>query len=86
MIDVDLALSLAQQRDKQQEKEFEAIAISYGQTKPGEFNGYNFKEEQSLTTLNTKQSKMARSLTSNTLAKFLYSIGSTEGGIKGSNK
>ena len=54
--------------------------ISYGKTKPGDFNGYNFEEEQSPTTLNTKRSKMARSLASNTLEKSLYSIGSTEGG------
>ena len=85
-IDLDLALSPAQQREKQQKTEVEATAISYGLIKPGDFEGHNFEEEQSLTTLNTKRSKMARSLASNTLAKSLYSIGSTKGGNnKGSN-
>ena len=41
-IDLDLALSPAQRREKQQEKDFEATAILYGQTKPGDFDGQNF--------------------------------------------
>jgi len=86
-IDINLALSPAQRRKKQQEKELKATAISYGQIKPGDFEGHNFEEVQSLTTLNTKWSKTVRSLASNTLAKSVYSIGSTEGGnSKGSNK
>ena len=42
-IDLDLALSPAQRSEKHQEKEFEATAISYGQIKPGEFEGHNVR-------------------------------------------
>ena len=79
-IDVDLALFLSQLKEKQHEREFKASAILYGQTKPGDLEGYNFAEEQSLTTLNTNRDKLARLLVLNTLAKSLYIIRSTKGG------
>jgi hypothetical protein len=45
---MDLAFSLAQLEEKKQENMFEASVILYGQTKPGDFEGYTFSEEQLL--------------------------------------
>ena len=77
-IDLNLGLSATQLMEKRKDKEYDAAAISYGQAMPGAFEGHDFSEELSLTTLNTKKTKTEEdSIATNTMAHSKFSISST---------
>jgi hypothetical protein len=77
-IDLNLGLSATQLMEKRKDKEYDAAAISYGQAMPGAFEGHDFSEELSLTTLNTKKAKTEEdSIATNTMAHSKFSISST---------
>ena len=79
-IDLNLGLTATQLKEQRKDKEYDAAAISYGQAMPGAFEGHDFSEELSLTTLNTKKTRNDEaSLATNTMAHSRFSIGSTVG-------